>query len=142
MLALTGAATSTAFVAGFADTDTGDSDGVEIEPDTQIEFYGQTSGWIGIAPDAIADERNPTLILQEGESYEIGWTRGDGAQHNIAIQNENDEVVDDLATEVVTDPEDQWLEFEASSEMVSYLCEVHPTSMVGDIQVEGGGDNA
>ncbi|WP_245779483.1 cupredoxin domain-containing protein [Halostagnicola kamekurae] len=110
--------------------------GVEIEPGTQIEFDGQTAAWLGIAPDSIADMENPTLILQEGESYEIGWTTGDGAEHNIEIRNENDEVVGDLATEVVTEPEDQWLEFDASSEMATYICEVHPTSMVGDIQVE------
>ncbi|WP_241433880.1 MULTISPECIES: PKD domain-containing protein [Natrialba] len=111
--------------------------GEAIEPDTQIEFDGQTAGWVGIAPDSIADEKNPTLTLQEGETYEIGWTTGDDANHNIAIYDDSDEVVDDLATEETADPgDDQWLEFEASSEMVTYICEVHPNSMVGDIQVE------
>ncbi len=116
---------------------TGDNgDGVEIEPGTQIEFDGQTAGWLGLAPDSIADAENPTLVLQEGETYEMGWTQGDGAQHNIEIRNENDEVVDDLETEIVTEPEDQWLEFEAASEMVTYICEVHPNTMIGDIRVE------
>ncbi|MFA9501696.1 PKD domain-containing protein [Natrinema sp. H-ect1] len=143
MLGLTGVAASTAFIAGCGGNGNGNGNGnggggggIEIDPETQIEFDGQTSGWVGIAPDAIADEENPTLILQEGETYEIGWTTGDGAEHNIAIYDENDEVVDDLATERVTEPEDQWLEFEASSEMVTYICEVHPTTMVADIQVE------
>ncbi|SEQ50885.1 cupredoxin domain-containing protein [Natrinema salaciae] len=143
MLELTGAAASIAFIAGCSgdgnggDGGNGGGDGgIEIEPDTQIEFDGQTAGWLGIAPDAIADEENPTLILQEGATYEMGWTTGDGAEHNIAIYDENDEVVDDLVTERVTEPEDQWLEFEASSEMVTYICEVHPNTMVADIQVE------
>ncbi|AEH39356.1 twin-arginine translocation signal domain-containing protein [Halopiger xanaduensis] len=149
ILKLTGAVTSTAFVAGCSGNggngdgndsgnggDGGGGDGVEIEPGTQIEFDGQTPGWLGLAPDSIADEENPMLVLQEGETYEMGWTQGDGAQHNIEIRNENDEVVDDLQTEVVTEPEEQWLEFEASSEMVTYICEVHPTTMIGDIQVE------
>ncbi|WP_435552288.1 cupredoxin domain-containing protein [Natrinema sp. CGMCC1.2065] len=141
MLELTGAAASTAFIAGCGGNGNGNGNGdggggIEIDPETQIEFDGQTAGWVGIAPDAIADEENPTLILQEGETYEIGWTTGDGAEHNIAIYDENDEVVDDLATERVTEPEDQWLEFEASSEMVTYICEIHPTTMVADIQVE------
>ncbi|WP_394342953.1 cupredoxin domain-containing protein [Natrinema altunense] len=143
MLELTGVAASTAFVAGCGgggngDGGNGDSDGgVEIEGDTRIELDGQTPGWVGISPDSIADETNPTLILTEGETYEIGWPTGDGNQHNIAIYDENDEVVDDLVTERVTEPgDDQWLEFEASSEMVTYICEVHPTSMVADIQVE------
>ncbi|ELY75744.1 blue copper domain protein [Natrinema pellirubrum DSM 15624] len=134
MLGLTGVAASTAFIAGCGGNGNGNGDGdggIEIDPDTQIEFDGQTSGWVGIAPDSIADEENPTLILQEGETYEIGWTTGDGAEHNIAIYDENDEVVDDLATDRVTEPgDDQWLEFEASSEMVTYICEVHPTSRV------------
>ncbi|OAQ52876.1 PKD domain-containing protein [Natrinema mahii] len=144
MLGLTGVAASTAFIAGCGGNGNGNGNGnggggggIEIDPDTQIELDGQTPGWVGIAPDAIADEENPTLILQEGETYEIGWTTGDGAEHNIAIYDENDEVVDDLVTERVTEPGDgQWLEFEASSEMVTYICEVHPTTMVADIQVE------
>ncbi|PGF14509.1 hypothetical protein CP556_20555 [Natrinema sp. CBA1119] len=146
MLKLTGVATSTAFVAGCGgggggngNGNGGNGGGIEIEPGTQIEFNGQTSGWVGIAPDSIADQENPTLILQAGETYEIGWTQGDGARHNIEIRNENDEVVNDLTTEVVTEPENQWLEFQASDVMTTYICQVHPTTMVGDIQVEGGG---
>ncbi|AGB30046.1 hypothetical protein Natpe_0100 [Natrinema pellirubrum DSM 15624] len=143
-LKVTGAAATTALLAGCSGGNgngngngNGDGDGIEIDPDTQIEFDGQTSGWVGIAPDSIADEENPTLILQEGETYEIGWTTGDGAEHNIAIYDENDEVVDDLVTDQVTEPgDDQWLEFEASSEMVTYICEVHTTTMVADIQVK------
>lgn len=146
LLTVTGAAMSTALVAGCGGGGgnggdgggggNGGGGGVEIEPGTSIEFDGQTAGWVGIAPDSIADMENPTLILQEGETYEMGWTTGDGAEHNIEIRNENDEVVDDLETEVVTEPEDQWLEFDASSEMTTYVCEVHASSMVGDIQVE------
>ncbi|PGF15015.1 PKD domain-containing protein [Natrinema sp. CBA1119] len=143
MLELTGATASIAFIAGCSgdgnggNGGNGGTGGIEIDPDTQIEFDGQTAGWLGIAPDSIADEENPTLILQEGETYEIGWTTGDGAEHNIAIYDENDAVVGDLATERVTEPgDDQWLEFEASSEMVTYICEVHPNTMVADIQVE------
>ncbi|WP_245853075.1 cupredoxin domain-containing protein [Natrinema ejinorense] len=148
MLELTGVAGSTAFIAGCGGsgnggnggnggTDGNGESGEALEPETQIEFDGQTSGWLGIEPDSIADQENPTLTLQEGETYEIGWTTGDGAPHNIAIYDENDDVVDDLQTEQVTEPgDDQWLEFEASSEMVTYICEVHPTTMVADIRVQ------
>jgi len=146
MLRLTGVAMSTALVAGCGgDGNGGDGNGgnggggVEIEPGMAIEFDGQTSGWEGLAPSVIEGEVNPTLVLQEGETYEIGWTVGDGAQHNIEIRNESDEVVDGLQTEVVTEPEDQWLEFEASPEMVTYICRIHPTTMIGDLQVESGG---
>ncbi|SFC33649.1 Tat (twin-arginine translocation) pathway signal sequence [Halobiforma haloterrestris] len=116
--------------------DDGGSDGFEIDPGTQIELDGQTAGWEGLAPGDIEGEQNPTLILQEGEDYEIGWTQGDGSQHNIEIRDDGGDVVDDLSTEQVAEPEDQWLEFTASSEMASYVCNPHETTMIGDIVVE------
>ncbi len=113
-----------------------------IEPGTRIEFDAQTPGWVGIEPEEIADEENPTLVLTEGEEYEIGWEEGDGADHNIEIWDENDEVVDDLETEIVQEGgEDQFLEFEASEEMVTYVCEPHEGTMIGDIEVEANGND-
>ncbi|WP_247728789.1 cupredoxin domain-containing protein [Halovivax limisalsi] len=108
-----------------------------IEPGTRIDFDGITAGWEGLAPSAIEGLSNPTLSLVEGEPYEMGWSQGDGATHNIAIYDESDAVVDDLQTDIVSEPGDgQWLEFEASGEMVTYICEVHPTTMIGDIEVQ------
>ncbi|ELZ10722.1 blue (type 1) copper domain-containing protein [Halovivax asiaticus JCM 14624] len=112
---------------------------IELEPGAQIELDGITAGWEGLAPSAIEGSTNPTLSLVEGETYEIGWTQGDGANHNIAIYDDSDAVVDDLQTEIVAEPgDDQWLEFDASSEMTTYICEVHPTTMVGDIELRSG----
>lgn len=119
-----------------SDTGGGGASGA-IEPGTSIEFSGETTAWVGIAPDSIADEENPSLTLQSGETYEIGWTEGDGAGHNIEIWDSNGEIVDDLSTEVVMEPgDDQWLEFEASDEMAQYVCQPHQTTMVGEISVE------
>lgn len=42
-------------------------------------FERDTSGWVGTEPEEIEAEENPTLILKEGEEYEIGWEQGDGA---------------------------------------------------------------
>lgn len=115
-----------------------EADGDVIEPGTQIEFNGSTGGWIGIGPDEIDGEENPTISLQEGESYEIGWTEGDGGEHNIAIRNEDGDVIDDLSTSLTSDPDDdQWLEIEATDEMADYVCEPHLGTMVGDIEVQG-----
>ncbi|MCU4925644.1 plastocyanin/azurin family copper-binding protein [Halobacteria archaeon AArc-dxtr1] len=122
--------------------DNGDENGdeeelFEIDPGTTIEFDGITSGWIGIEPDEIAGVSNPTLVLEEGEVYEIGWSMGDGTFHNIAIRDEEAQIVDNLRTPEVSDPgEDQWLEFEASEEMAQYVCEPHSGLMVGEIVVE------
>ena len=120
------------------DDDDDDVDnGIEIEGDTQIIFDGQTAGWEGIEPEEIEGEENPTLILEEGEEYEIGWEEGDGAEHNIEIRDEDDEVIDDYETEIVTEPDDdQILEIEATDEMAYYVCDPHEGTMRGEIQVE------
>ncbi|MCU4926945.1 hypothetical protein OB905_13300 [Halobacteria archaeon AArc-dxtr1] len=148
---VTGATAATALVAGCGD-DNGDDDGngdddngdeaEAIEPGEQILLEGITSGWEGLEPESIAGETNPTLVLEEGETYEIGWTQGDGSGHNVIIWDENEDLVDDYylygdEEEVITDPDDDgdFLEFEASSDMAYYRCYPHG-QMQGDIQLE------
>ncbi|MFC4438384.1 MULTISPECIES: twin-arginine translocation signal domain-containing protein [Natrialbaceae] len=122
------------------DNETGGG-GEALEPDTRIVLMAETQGWQGQEPEEIADEENPTITLQEGESYEIGWEEGDGSSHNIEIRDDSDEVVDDLSTEVSDEGgEDQFLEFDASSEMAAYVCEPHQDTMNGELQVESGED--
>lgn len=145
---LAGASAAMALLAGCPDDDEAPEEpeddendvenGIEIEPDTRIVFFAETAGWEGVEPSEIEDEVNPTLVLEEGEDYEIGWEEGDGSEHNIEIWDEDDNVVDDLETEWVAEPDDddQFLEFTASEEMASYVCEPHATTMVGDLQVE------
>ncbi len=145
-LKVTGAAAATALVAGCSDDDDGNGGddngnggdgGVDIEPGTEIEFDGQQGGWVGIAPEGIEDEDNPTLNLEEGEEYEIGWTEGDDVDHNIEIRDDNGDVIEQDGEELATEeggPE-QWLEFEASDEMAVYRCAPH-APMEGDIVVE------
>lgn len=127
---------------GDADEVTGDSE--TIEPGTPIEFDGQTGGWVAIAPTEIEGETNPSLSLAAGESYEMGWTTGDGQAHNLVIQDEEGGTVDDLSTDTTSDPgDDQWLEFEATEEMAAYVCTPHAGSMIGDIVVadeDNGGE--
>ncbi|RQG99964.1 plastocyanin/azurin family copper-binding protein [Natrarchaeobius oligotrophus] len=142
-----GAAAATALVAGCSDDGNGNGngngngdgngDGVTIAAGEDIRFDGQTGGWEGLEPSEIAGETNPTLILEDGEEYTIGWTEGDGTPHNIEIRDDGGDVVDDLSTDQVDDPgDDQILEFTASGEMASYVCAPHENTMVGDIQVE------
>ncbi|WP_254861933.1 twin-arginine translocation signal domain-containing protein [Halovivax gelatinilyticus] len=115
----------------------GGDDGVSIDPGTEIVLDGQSSGWVGKSPSEINGETNPTLILQEGESYTIGWDEGDGATHNIEIRDSGGSVVGDYSTDFTGDPgEDQFIDFEATSEMASYVCDPHPNQMNGDIIVE------
>ncbi|MDJ1432341.1 hypothetical protein [Halostagnicola sp. A-GB9-2] len=108
-----------------------------LEPDTRIVFEGLTEGWLGVEPEEIADEDNPTLTLQDGESYEIGWEEGDGQEHNIELVDEDDEVVEDYETEEATEGGDeQFIEFDATDEIVEYVCRLHPETMRGEIEIE------
>ncbi|WP_436346914.1 plastocyanin/azurin family copper-binding protein [Natronorubrum sp. FCH18a] len=111
--------------------------GEPLEPG-EIELGGETSAWQGVAPDQIADQENPTLTLQEGESYEITWENLDGQGHNLQIRDDSDEVVEDYETEIMEEEgETQTLEVdEVTSEMTQYVCEPHSGSMVGDIEVQ------
>ncbi|TMT78505.1 hypothetical protein E2L06_20565 [Haloterrigena sp. H1] len=148
-LKLTGAAASTALVAGCSGGGNGNGNGngngssdgpTEISAGTTIDLNGLTAGWEGISPSSIEGATNPTLVLTEGETYEIGWSTGDGAQHNIEIRDDSGAVVNDLATEGTAseEPEGQLLEFTASSDMTTYICKFHTTTMVGELQVESG----
>ncbi len=108
----------------------------EIEPGTEILFGGETTEWVGLEPSAIDGTANPTLVLEAGEEYTIGWTDGDGAQHNIEIWDENEAVVDDLETELVVEPDEgQRLTVTASEEMAAYVCHPHYFTMQGTIRV-------
>jgi len=111
--------------------------------DTQtIELGAETSGWQGVSPDAIADETNPTLELEEGTTYEVTWENLDGAAHNFVIVDSEGEELE--RTELMSEQgETQTLEFEATSEMAEYYCEPHRATMRGEISLGGGdGDEA
>ncbi|WP_049920845.1 cupredoxin domain-containing protein [Halopiger djelfimassiliensis] len=159
VLKLTGAVSATALVAGCGGNGGGDGDGgteeengapeggdgeadtSEWEGVSEIELGGETSAWQGQSPSQIEGEDNPTLVLFEGESYEITWENIDGARHNLEIRDENEEVVDDYSTELMDQQgETQTLEIdEVTSEMARYVCQPHEGTMNGPIQVESGG---
>ena len=146
-LKVTGAAATTAFIAGCSDdggdgngSENGGDEGFEIEAGETIELEAQTTEWTGVAPSAIEGESNPTLILEADEDYTIGWTEGDDAGHNIELRDENDEVVEDYETEQMSadeieNEEDQMIDFTASDDIAVYRCQPH-AQMEGDIQVE------
>lgn len=113
----------------------GDDDGFAIEPGTRVLLEGITGGYEGLEPAAIAGVQNPTLILEVATDYEIGWTQGDGGNHNIQIWNADETVVDDHETDLTGDPGDgDYLTFTATDEMTYYRCNPHP-NMQGTIRV-------
>ncbi|WP_290811148.1 twin-arginine translocation signal domain-containing protein [Halovivax sp.] len=148
VLKASGASLAAVLIAGCSgddDDDDGDDDGVDdngdagaidIDPDEEIVLEGITGGWVGIAPSQIEGEENPTLGLQEGETYSIDWEQGDGSQHNIEIWDADGDVVGDYATDLTGSPEDDDpLEFEVSGEMAIVRCQPHP-AMEAPIEVQ------
>lgn len=102
---------------------------------SEVVFDGYTEAWEGVDPEPIAGEQNPVITLIAGQEYDFTWENMDGMPHNIAIWDANDEPIESTDT-IEAEGETQTLTIEASEEMASYVCELHPTTMIGDIQIE------
>ena len=110
---------------------------VEVSGGTTVEFEGHASGWLGVEPDAVDGVRNPTLVLEEGESYVLSFVNADGAPHDIGVRDAEDDVVDGLVSDrVSTKGEGTSLELTASGEMEEYVCSFHRSSQSGRLVVE------
>ena len=117
------------------DDDDDDIDPSEWEDVDTIELDGVTAGWEGVAPDMIAGETNPTIVLFEGQEYDFTWYNEDSGTHNIVIWDEDEEVVEDYQTDEVNDDEQTLSGVVASEEMAYYRCAPH-SQMQAPIQVE------
>ncbi|QFU83121.1 cupredoxin domain-containing protein [Natronorubrum aibiense] len=113
----------------------GDEDWASVE---EFYFDGQVSHWGAIEPAFIEGEENPTITLIEGQEYTFRWMNNDGQTHNFEIRDENDEVIDDYQSEDLSqEGEETTLEgVVAAPEMVTYICQYHEATQVGDINVE------
>ncbi|MFP9190695.1 cupredoxin domain-containing protein [Natronosalvus vescus] len=136
MMALAGTGVTVAVAGCVGNGDDGDSgDPEEWEDVSEIELDGQVEQWTGVSPDPIDGVENPTLVLFDGNEYELTWYNQDGQEHNIAFVDDGGDIVVDTEW---TDDDEQSLTFEATEEMVEYHCEPHQTSMVGDVEVHTG----
>ena len=137
VLKLGGAAASTAIVAGCLGN--GDDDET-VDPDDwedveEIELEGTAQEWIGASPGHIDGESNPTLVLFEGNEYEITWENADDLPHDFQIRDDDDTVLEETER-VETEGETASVTFEATEEMTTYICSFHEADQVGDIQIE------
>ena len=112
----------------------------ELDPEQwedieSIRVLSDGTDWTGADPEMIDGIQNPTLILFEGQEYELTYENADGGPHNIEIRDDGGSIVDELETDVVTQGEET-LEFTATEEMNTYVCAPHQSSMVGDLQIE------
>lgn len=120
------------------DTSTGENETLgQSGGSTTIRLGGETEGWTGEEPEAIAGETNPTLQLQADTTYEIVWDNLDGEEHELILADENGEEVE-ASEESATEGESVTLEFTASQDLAEYFCEYHPDSMRGEIEVVEG----
>ncbi|MFC4450113.1 cupredoxin domain-containing protein [Halorussus aquaticus] len=99
-------------------------------------FGGEVAAWHGRAPPEIEGETNPSVELQAGNEYEFWFENLDGAPHNITIQDAQGNVIaqseliqEEGATASVT--------FTATPQAAQYICTIHPTTMVADVNVTG-----
>jgi plastocyanin len=113
------------------------SDGVSAQA-ADFDLDGDSDGWVGRSPEAIAGRTNPTLNLEPCRTYRVTWTNVDGAPHSFVIEDADGnrlaetEIADEKGASLT-------LEFEATSAMAEYYCEVHPESMRGQVAVGDGG---
>jgi len=106
----------------------------QSQPET-IRLGGKVSGWQGRAPERIAGETNPSLELETGQDYRIVWENIDGLGHNLALLDDEGEVI--KRTDVMSEQgETQTLTFTATDAMSEYVCQPHITSMHGSISFE------
>lgn len=131
---LAGATTLTVAIAGCVGDDN-DTNGDGWEDVREIVLDGYFDRWEGVEPSFIEGESNPTLVLTEGETYTIEWINADGITHNLQIEDGDGNVLyetDDVSTEGEGDS----VEFTATADMTTYICNWHRQQQVGDIDVQ------
>lgn len=128
-----GATIATAAIAGCVGDDGSDDEDAWADV-SEITLEGYSTGWVGVSPDVIADEENPTLVLQEGEEYTIEWINGDNLAHDMEIQDSDATVLHETET-VETEDESTSVTFEATAEMTAYECSYHRGIQRGDIEI-------
>lgn len=140
MLGTAGAAATSATGAASAQESGGNNSsggGGGSGPAQTFKFGGKIQGWQG--PKSFQGPKtNPTLSLQAGQTYKVTWKNLDGASHDFTINSSGGSTITSTK-QMSSQGQTLSLTFTASPDMAEYICTVHPTTMVGKIQVSGGG---
>lgn len=131
----------------------------EVEPEDPTETFSlslEEGQWVGVEPEEIADETNPTLELEAEETYAVEWENAIGRHqpeaegrnleplpgHNFAIASDgetnewNTYVRSNFLSE---EGETQTVEFVAREDMGLYLDQAQ-LDAIGEVTVTGDGD--
>lgn len=112
-----------------------------------ILFWARQGGWFGRQPRSIRRQTNPRLALQDGQTYRIRWRNLDGLPHNFSFFDQQGLRLpilrmdsEELARTPVVSERGvvQTFEFTATPEIGTYLCNVHPLTMQGNVFVWTG----
>jgi hypothetical protein len=107
----------------------------------EIVLEGDADGWRGLEPDAIAGERNPTLVLFENREYEITVRNGDGEPHALVLRDVDGTTAEGRRTEPIeTRGETRTLRVRADLGLAEYACGARPEPMAGRIEVRAEND--
>lgn len=102
----------------------------------EIVLEADAGGWRGLEPDAIAGERNPTLVLYESREYGITVRNGDGEPHVLELRDADGAVADEHRTNAVeARGETQTLRARATLGIAGHACGAHADSTSGEIDV-------
>lgn len=116
----------------------GDSvDPAQWEDVETIRFQSSGTTWTGAEPEMIADQENPTIVLHEGNEYEFIYENADAGYHNLELWDEDGNIVNEYSTEIVGEMgAERTLTVEATSEIATYVCNPHSSSMKGEVRIE------
>ena len=141
---LAGLATATASLAGCGALESDSPEGEETPTTTpedggdegvpQIRLGARADAWVGVQPEGIEEQENPSLVLRSGTPYEIVWENLDGEEHELLVlDGDGEELAASDAS--ATEGDTVTLELTAEEEMEEYLCEYHPEEMRGEITI-------
>lgn len=105
--------------------------------DTTFRLGAEASGWAGLAPEQIVNERNPVLRLPSSATVELTWKNVDGKRHRLVVEDSGGRTLVESAASS-TKGETRTVTFEARREMTTYLDPAYPVQMRGEILVTEG----
>ncbi|RDZ40143.1 glycosyl hydrolase [Haloferax sp. Atlit-19N] len=101
---------------------------------TEIETSADSFSWVATAPSEMEDTTNPTLVMHEGEEYEIELSNAMDEDITFMLADPTGEVMESFST-MQGSGDSQTVSFTAESSMAMYYAEEHPEEMRGSVEI-------